>query len=234
MAQRKFQKSFIPRTPGSGGSAKRSVGSSSGMSLPMLVSIIIFLLSVALALGIFLYQQYLKGSIEEKKETLAAEAAKIDDNEVKQLVALDKRLRAAREIVDRHLALSHFFELLETETLESHQFGELALSASNDGRVEAAMSARTDTFGSAAVQADVLSQEEKIQDALFSNITITETSAENGDERFVEYSINALIRPEVVLYKEYIEVPEEKEDEEEVMTDVGTTTEASTSTETTS
>ncbi len=216
MAQRKFQKNFIPRTSGVSPSVKRTIDHG-GMGLPMLVSIIIFLTTTALALGIFLFEQYLEGSIEEKKTTLSQETEKIDQKEIEKFVDLDNRLRSVKGIVNGHWALSNFFSILEEDTLDKMQFSNFAIiGKENRDAAEVSMTGVSDNFGIAAVQADTLRQDQNIKDTLFADISVNEVTDEGGfSEKSVEFNVGALIKPEVVLYRDVLETPESVDGEQE-------------------
>src|SRR3989344_4067775 len=100
--------SFIPHeTPGMG-QTRRERGS--GLAdLLTLVAIVLFVASGALAVGVFLYQQYLETSTTSKLDQLQRAQAAFEPSLIQQLTRLDDRMRAAGQILGTHIAPSAFF-----------------------------------------------------------------------------------------------------------------------------
>src|SRR3990167_10848325 len=81
------------------------------IDLFFLISMVIFLITLAFAMGVFLYENYLTGSIEESKIMLEKEKENFDMETIRQLIKLDNRLRVAEMLLGGHIdmtAQKHF------------------------------------------------------------------------------------------------------------------------------
>ncbi len=153
----KYQTSFIPKKPVSISEQSQS----GGMSLFLLVSMIIFLISLGLAGYIFLEKNLLIkkitaniATIEQNKGGLTSDSVTIES-----LVELNSRINVAKDLLDRHVAISPIFDFLQQATLKSVRFRNFSFSslgkdASGVSRVSAQMSGIATSWETVASQAD--------------------------------------------------------------------------------
>lgn len=170
----KFKTSFIPKKTLAKGvpGGKRAKGSAAGFF--MLTTGILAALTVLLAVGVFLYQQYLIGSIERKSETLERARAAFEPALIQELVRLDKRIDVGQTLLENHIAPSAFFSALEEETLPSVRYTRLSLTESSDGQFILAMQGEARNFNSVALQADAFGRTRVVKDPIFSGLNIDE------------------------------------------------------------
>jgi len=169
MMDTKQQNSFIPsdaaqtqRVPRAGGNGL--------VDLLTLISIVLLVASGALAVGVFLYQQYLQSSIASKTDQLERASAAFEPALIRELTRLDDRMRVASDVLGRHFAPSVFFHMLEQTTIQTTTFKSLTLEASDSSHMTIKMNGLADSVNSIAYQADLFSKIGVITSPIFSNI----------------------------------------------------------------
>src|SRR6056297_255512 len=113
MAERNLEKSFIPK---SGGAKKSSV------SLSGIVGGGVFVIVLLIALGVFLYGQYLENANAEIERQISGEADQIDEEVLAELKAFDARLNSVEDLMDNHIASSYLLNLIGETTVTSIRF----------------------------------------------------------------------------------------------------------------
>lgn len=191
----KFQTSFIPKKPISVAPKKRTEGNPAGIFF--LLGLILFLASISTAGGLFLYQQYLIQSIERKSESLERARAAFEPALIKEMNRLDVRMKSAQEVLDKHMALSAFFELLEKSTLKSVQFENFNYSVDGEGKINISMRGRALSFSSVALQSDTFGNSTFIKEAIFSDLNLDQSSD-------VVFNFSAVLDPSLLSYSDSI------------------------------
>ncbi len=146
-----------------------------------------------LAILVFFYGGVLSASKTSKDMALANAQASIDPATVENFVKLRNRLTSGESLLEKHVAFSPFFALLERLLPESVRFTLLNLSVSNTGttKVEAAGIAKS--FNALAVASNAFAADGRIKDAIFSNISVTK----NG---FVSFALSATLDPKLISF----------------------------------
>ncbi|MBI4128943.1 MAG: hypothetical protein HY460_02720 [Parcubacteria group bacterium] len=184
------QQTFIPRqVPTSSGARREGQGIA---DLIVLVSIVLFVASSALAAGVFLYGEYLKSSAASKLNQLERAKAAFEPSLIHELSRLDDRMRAAGDVLGRHLSLSAFFAMLEQSTIETISFTSLDFEAVDQQHMNIRMDGVAGSVNSIALQADLFSKSGMIASPIFSNI--------DREIDGVHFSLSAILNPEAVNY----------------------------------
>ena len=157
-------------------------------------ALIIFLAAVIASVGVFLYKQVTTQNLDEKKLQLEMARAAFEPALIKELALLDLRIQSAEEILDSHVALSAFFNLLEQSTLKSIQFNDFTYSVSDGGGMRIQMHGRGLSFSSVALQSDVFGKDPFIQNSIFSNLDL-------DDVGNVIFDFSASVDPTLVSYR---------------------------------
>ena len=164
-----IKSSFIPQAPimpsRGGGPTSRS----GGFDLFILVGIVMLVASVTLAVGVFLYAQYLATSSTSKLEQLERAKQAFEPALIHDLTRLDSRMRAASTILEAHVAPTTLFRLLEQLTLQTVAFSAFDFTSSPEG-LTLVMKGVAQSVNSIALQADLLSKSGVIANPIFSNI----------------------------------------------------------------
>lgn len=162
-----IKSSFIPQTPIT--PARVESHGSGGFGLLTLLAIVLLVASVTLAVGVFLYVQFLTTSAASKLEQLERAKQAFEPSLIQDLTRLDDRMRAADIILGGHIAPSALFALLQQLTLQTIAFSSLDLTESA-GEISVAMKGVAQSVNSIALQADLLAKSGVISNPIFSNI----------------------------------------------------------------
>jgi len=184
--------SFIPHdatTP----TASHHYDSGNGLTdLFTLLAIVIFIASSVLAVGWFLYLQYMNNlSTQDQNEIKAAQAA-FDPSLILQLTRLDERLNSAGVLLSGHIAPSAFFAALDQMTLTTVSFQSLTFNASDPKGISLQMSGIARDINSVALQADLFGKSGIITDAIFSGI--------DQQTDGVHFSVTGYVNPSSINY----------------------------------
>ncbi len=139
----------------------------------MLLGLILFIASATLAVGVFLYVQYINASSASKLDQLERAKAAFEPALIAELTRLDDRMRAADEVLSIHVAPSALFRVLEQLTLQTVAFSALDFAAQNSTDMTLAMQGVAQSVNSIALEADLLSKSGVISNPIFSNINRT-------------------------------------------------------------
>lgn len=160
------QPSFIPHDAGV---PNRPRPSGSGLGdLILMLAILAFAASAALAVGIFLYHQYLTSIAASDLAKLKSAEEQFQPALVSQLERLDKRMQSAEAILGEHLAPSAFFTILNAITAKTISFTSLNFVVADSIKLDMDGIARS--VNSVAFQADLLAKEATYQNPIFSNL----------------------------------------------------------------
>jgi hypothetical protein len=186
------QPTFLPHEAVvSGGGSRRESG---GLAeLLLLAAILIFVVSAALAVGVFLYTQYLQSANASEESQLSSAESSFDPSLIQQLTRLDSRMTAADQLLQAHLAPSEIFTMLQQSTVQDISFNTLTLDATNPQQITLTMQGVAGSVNSIALQAQVFSQSGIIQSPIFSNI--------DAEQDGVHFNFTALVNPSAITYE---------------------------------
>ena len=145
------------------------------------------------SVGAFLYQQYLVQSIERKEVSLERARSAFEPALIKEMSRLDARMISAQEILNKHTALSAFFELLESTTLKTVQFDDFGYSVDAEGKMLISMKGKALSFASVALQSDSFGDSALIQEPIFSGLNL-------DTKGNVVFDFTAILDPSIVSY----------------------------------
>ncbi len=182
--------SFIPHDTSVTRPSSRSGGGLNDLLL--LVAIVIFVASAALAVGVFLYGQYLVTENTAKLTQLERAKAGFQPALIQQLTRLDDRMHAADRVLSGHIAPSLFFQALEQATLQTVSFKTLDFQAAENQTLTVKMAGVAESVNSIALQADLFSKNGVITNPIFSNI------ARQPDG--VHFNLTAAVNPSAISY----------------------------------
>lgn len=188
------QPTFIPHEAVSAAPIRRGGG---GLSeLVLLISIVLFIVSGALAAGVFLYTQYLQTSNASKLSQLNSAEAAFDPTLVQQLTRLDTRMQAAQTLLTAHLAPLVLFTALGKLTVQDVSFGSFTYNAANPQQISLAMTGVAGSVNAVALQAQVFSQSGIITNPIFSNI--------DAQQDGVHFNFTGVVNPSALSYEGYV------------------------------
>ncbi len=186
-----IKSSFIPRDAAVPAASRVARGPGFA-DLLILIAIVLLVASVALAIGVFLYVQFLQTSSSSKLEQLERAKQAFEPSLIQELTRLDDRMRAADQVLSDHLAPSVFFHLLEGLTLQTVAFSNLDFQAVDPQNMRVKMRGVAQSVNSIALQADYLSKSGAITSPIFSNI--------DREPSGVNFDLSAIINPVALRY----------------------------------
>ncbi|MFZ2484500.1 MAG: hypothetical protein WAX80_02315 [Minisyncoccia bacterium] len=190
----KFQSSFIPKGPAPSPNTGIPLGPRRvEKSFFSFISLVIFSISVLLAIGVFGYKFYLNYRIDKMGTDLENARASLQPEVISELTRLDNRIISANELLSTHRALIPLFEFLEVSTPRTVRFTEFRYSVSNQG-LELIMRGEARGYAALALQADILNKSQYFKNPIFSDLTLND----RGDVRF---SFKAIVDPYLVSYR---------------------------------
>ena len=190
--------SFIPHDTAAPSSLLRERGGGGGLNdLLLLTAIVLFVASAALAVGVFLYGQFLTTESTSKLTQLERAKAAFEPSLIQQLTRLDDRMHAADRVLGVHIAPTVFFNALEQSTLQTVSFQNLDLQVADTQHIAVKMAGVAQSVNSIALQADLFGKNGVIASPIFSNI------ARQSDG--VHFNLAAIVNPEAINYSTIVE-----------------------------
>lgn len=189
--------SFIPHEAAVAAQPLRKSGK--GLAdLFALIALVLFVASVALAVGMFLYKEYLGASAASKVDQLERAKAAFEPSLINELTRLDDRMQAAGEILQKHIAPSVFFQMLEQTTIGSVAFTSLDFEVTDAENMAIRMDGLAGSVNGIALQADLFSKGGMLTSPIFSNI--------NREIDGVHFSLSANVNPLAINFTQLISV----------------------------
>lgn len=180
---------FIPRDTAAPPARKKSGGLN---DLLLLSGVVLFVASAALAVSVFLYQQFLATESASKLAQLQRAKAAFEPSLIEQLTRLDDRMHAGGALLSAHVAPSAFFHALEAATLSTVAFQSLDFQAADARHITVKMQGIAQSVNSIALQADLFSKNGVITSPIFSGI------ARQSDG--VHFNLSAVVNPNAINY----------------------------------
>lgn len=191
--EQNFQTSFIPKKP----IVKNRVVSSRPVGILLVASLFILFTVLIATGGLYFYQLSVSKSIPQLQSQLDLAKSSFEPSEITKLQVLDKRLTAATEILNNHVAVTPIFEALETATLKTVRYTKFSytLGATPTAPVTVQISGQAIGYRSIALESDLLGQNKNIIDPVFSNLTL-------DDQGQVIFDLDFTVDPSFVNYKQ--------------------------------
>lgn len=191
-----IKSSFIPQGPVVSPTNKRRRGGN--FDFFVLLALVLFVASATLAVGVFLYVQFLTSSNASKLDQLNRARQAFEPALIQELTRLDDRMRAADKILSGHVAPSALFNLLEQLTLQTVAYSTFEFSTA-EKIMTLSMQGLAQSVNSIALQADLLSRSGMIVNPIFSDI--------NRQIGGVRFNFTADVRPETLNYRMLVGAP---------------------------
>lgn len=195
----KFQSSFIPKGP----FAPTSLGAPIGRKVKEektlfgFLALVIFILSILLALGMFGYKYYLKYRIDKMGDDLAEAQAALEPDTIHELTRLDNQINTTKSLISKHRAITPLFEFLQRSTPKTVRFNDFRFSTSGQG-LALSMKGEARGYAALALAADVFNKSQNFTNSTFSNLNLND----KGD---VNFTYDAVVDQKLLSYSNLIE-----------------------------
>jgi hypothetical protein len=192
----KMQTSFIPKKP-----IIESRNEGSGISLFLLLSIILFIVAIALIGGIWLWRGALISQIEKDKAALVAAKESYEEDTINPLVRLDDRIEESKGLLNRHLAVSPVFTMLEKNVLRNVRLKSMKFSYAGNDKIKVDLSGTAASYDALSKQSDAFGSEtlrKFISQPVISDFSPTPDGS-------VSFNFTASVDPKLVSYANTLE-----------------------------
>lgn len=188
---KEFKTTFIPKKK-LATERKKNIIPSKGNSIVSLLAGLLFVTALVSVIGVYLYKLQVSKTVASSVDSINRAEKAFEPAVIVELKKLDIRLRAATELLDRHVALSDFFASLGESTLPDIAFDNFTF-AFNDDYSEVSMSGQSRGFIPIAQQSDLFEKNQYIVNHIFSDFQIIEGG-------FVSYSLTFALDPDLLSY----------------------------------
>lgn len=200
--EQQFQTSFIPKKPVTESRTPISHGSVNFVSI---IAIVIFVVAGVLFGGAYFYNL----TLTKERDTLTADIVKkqqlFDPAFMKEITTLDKRIKAAKDVLNKHTMVSPIFTRLEQLSLKTIQFTKFELtplSTTSTGQVSIKMSGKAVNYAAIALESDVLAGVGTGKNTYFINPIFSNLNLD--DRARVSFDLTFSVDAELTSYAEYI------------------------------
>ena len=161
-----FQTSFIPKKPITSNLSEKEPRSFFGM-----IALFLFLASLLISGGLFVYKSYLTKQQESLSMSLAVTRDSFEKDTIDELELFNKRTESAKQILNNHIVFSPLFNLLGNITIPSIQYTNFEQQTNEKGFLVDIDGVARD-YRSIALQADIFnsSKGSSFKNVLFSNL----------------------------------------------------------------
>jgi hypothetical protein len=173
--------SFIPKRNPIRRSRKRG---SKQLFIFTIISYVSVFAAVVASAGVFFYSQYTDSLLVEEVAALDTEIANFEDEEMREVLAFENRLKQAAYRFDHSVSVRSLFEAIEDATISTVQFSDFSLERIADESYVITANLITDSFDSTIYQRGVMERNPQIASVLVSNAVsgAAETGAGGSNE----------------------------------------------------
>ena len=192
----KMQTSFIPKKP----IVESRPGGGSGVSLFLLLSVIIFIVTIALAGGVWLWQKSLAAQVEKDKQALVAAKNSYEEGTINPLIRLNDRIEVSKGLLAQHLAVSPVFIMLEKNVLRNIQLKSLKFSYTTNQKIKIDLTGTAASYDALSKQSDAFGSDtlrQFISEPVISDFSPTAAGS-------ISFDFTASVDPSLVSYENTI------------------------------
>ncbi len=172
--------SFVPLPPRSAPKRQRRMNFSGAFGF---VAFGIFALVSLVALSVFLYQIYLQHNLVSVQRDVQTAQQAFNTAPIQKITILNNQLITAEELLNNHVTLSRFLDVLSANTPKNVRFTSLAIIVSQKDKVA---SLKADgiarDFNTLVIESRTLEANKNLSNIVFSNIAIDNKT---GNIRFI-------------------------------------------------
>lgn len=170
--------------------------SSAHVGIFLIISLLVFLATIALGVGVFLYTEKLGAQLNDLNAQIAQKSTAFDLPQIEEIKRFEIRLNTAQSILRNHIAFSHYFKILEDLTIPTIFFERLDYSL-KDGLINVELVGEADGFSSVALQSDAFMAEKSFSSVTFSDFDLKPFGA-------VGFKVSMLVNPRFISYQNSI------------------------------
>lgn len=189
---KEFKTTFIPKKRLTKDRSGSPVKSQKKSGLVSLAAGLLFVTALVSTAGVYLYKMSVSANIKSQIDSINLAEKAFEPTVILSLKKLDIRLNAATELLDKHIALSDFFDSLGEATLPGVSFSDFEFTFDEEAS-EVSMSGEARSYLSIAQQSDLFEKNKYINNHIFSDFQLTEIDS-------VTFSLSFTLNPELLSY----------------------------------
>lgn len=183
-----FQSSFIPKEP-----VTEEVFKKKKTGLLGVLVFSLFLASIVVSIGVYVYKGIIKNDIKNLELQLAEAEKNIDQKTINEVSQFSKKLEIAKAVVLKHQVISNFLESLASSTVSAVQFTSFGYNNLEKDKLLVNLQGKASSYASVALQESVFNQNKYFKSISFSNLTL----AENG---LVSFDLAIVVDSQISSY----------------------------------
>jgi hypothetical protein len=165
--------------------------------------------SLAIAIGVYGYNQYLTNQLADKTATLNQSRENFDVDTLLQVYELDQALKLTEGRLRSNVALVRMFDELDRVTTEPVQITSLSLDRDSGGAYTMSGTIITSSFDAAIQQRDVYAlPDNAFQDTGISEVTLNPSAQESENASTVELAFTITTPIEDIRYQADAPLPD--------------------------
>ena len=190
-----FQTSFIPKKP----IVRERAVSARPVGILLIASIFVLFAVLLATGGLYFYKGIVIKNITKMENTLNLAKNRFEPSKITELQTLDRRLRAASEILSKHIAITPVFNTLDSITMKTIRYTKFGYNLETDKntRISIKISGQAIGYSSVALQSDLFAKNKNLIDPIFSNLTL-------DDKGSVLFDLEFSVDPSFVNYRQTV------------------------------
>lgn len=189
----KFQPTYMPKLPIA--AVPRPVVN---INILYVVATIIFVVVVGFVAGVYIYEHFLNQDIERLNSDLISARDSFELSTITDLKKTASLTAVARGLLDRHVAVSNLFSLLQESTYINTSFSSLTVTTEDSQAITISLTGKSGSYNTTILQTERLLKEAPfLIDPKFTNFALDEAGS-------VGYTLTTSVDPKVIDYKRYV------------------------------
>jgi len=144
-------------------------------------AVVIFILAIVLAGGVFAYKKILEQRLVSKSDSLERAKGAFEPKLIDELVRVDRRIESSKELLNSHVVLSPLLDFLEDATLRNVKLEEMFFDLEEEGKIRLRLAGEASSYASIVLQAESFGQSRFLKDQLFSDFDLNQLGNVNFD-----------------------------------------------------
>lgn len=170
----KFQTSFIPKNPVVSNQAPVQPITNLSFSLGPIVATVLFMISLILSIGLFIYERQINTKISEAKDSIELAKQAFEPKVVADLILISDQMESVKTILNNHVVVSNLLAILQSLTIPSVRFTSFSFDNKPDGNLKVSIEGETVSYSHVARQASVFGSSEFLKNIYFSSIDLSD------------------------------------------------------------
>ncbi|MBX9906978.1 hypothetical protein K2X96_03720 [Patescibacteria group bacterium] len=164
------------------------------------LAVVVFLATLALAVGVFFYHNYSEEQLALRKKELEEKRASFVLGDIESIQRFERRLDAAQSLLDGHISMTKLFDIIGDRTQTNTQLTSFKYTRQPSGSAQVTLKGSSDSFNTIALQGqEFRTTKAFVEKSLrLSNISIE--NEEETNESAITFEVGAELSLDQVAY----------------------------------